>query len=100
MSAGYSYTTISSGAGEPARIQVAFHLDEEAWIRACGQERDRPQLSIYHGDTAAIFAPVPGQVTETDARMARELADQAAIYAAEVERLLAEHTARAASPAA
>jgi hypothetical protein len=100
VSAGYSYTTISSGADEPARIHVSFHLDDEAWIRACGQESGKPQLSIHQGDTGAIFAPVPGQITQTDARLARELADQAAIYAAEVERLHAEHEAKAANTAA
>jgi hypothetical protein len=100
VSAGYSYTTISSRAGQPVRIEVSFHLDDEAWIRACGQERDRPQLSVHHGDTGAVFAPTPGHVTQADARIARELAEQAAIYAAEVERLHAECVARAATPAA
>jgi hypothetical protein len=100
VSAGYSYTTISSGANEPARVHVDFHLDDEAWIRACGHDDGKPQLSIHHGETGVVFAPTLGPITQADARLARELADQAAIYAAQVERLHAEHETRAADPAA
>jgi hypothetical protein len=100
VSAGYSYTTISSGADQPARIHVDFHLDDDAWVRACGHDDGKPQLSIHHRDTGAVFAPTLGQITQTDARLARELADQAAIYADQVERLLAENEARATDPAA
>jgi hypothetical protein len=97
MSAGYTYTTITSGADEPVQITVAFHLDDTVWIRVCGQEEDRPQLCIRHGDVGVHFVPAPGPVTETDARTARDLADKAATYAAEVERLHTQQNTQAAT---
>ena len=100
MSAGYTYTTITSGPDEPVRIGVSFHLDDAAWIRVCGLDDDRPQLSIMHGEVGVDFLPTPGRVTEADARIARDLADKAAVYAADVERLRAEQDARAESDAA
>ena len=100
MSEGYSYTSIVSGTGEPVRIDVSFYLDDTAWVRACGLGKDRPQLAIRHGDVAASFHPTPDAITRTDARLARELASQAAQYAAEVERLFAEQQADAHNDAA
>jgi len=76
VSAGFSYTTIVSGADEPTRIEVSFRLDDVAWIRAYGLDDDRPQLSIKHGQVGADFSPTPGRITEADARTARELASQ------------------------
>jgi hypothetical protein len=89
-----------SGADEPTRIEVSFHLDDAAWIRAYGLDDDRPQLSIKHGQVSADFSPTPGRITEADARTARELASQAAIYAAEAERLKAEQDAEATADTA
>jgi hypothetical protein len=94
VSGGYSYTTIVAAADEPTRIEVSFHLDDSAWVRAYGLDEDRPQFTIRHGDVATTFAPTPGRITEDDARMARELANQAATYAAGVERLKANQDAR------
>jgi hypothetical protein len=94
VSAGYSYTTITSGPEEPTKIGVSFYLDDAAWIRAFGEERERPQLSIRHGQVDASFTPTLGPITEADVRIARQLADQAALYAALVERLKAEQDAR------
>jgi hypothetical protein len=88
MSAGYSYTTLSAGPGEPVRVGVSFCLDEQAWIVVCGIEAGRPHLTVEHGDVSVRFAPRSDTViTAEDARIARKLADQAASYAAEVERL-------------
>jgi archaellum component FlaG (FlaF/FlaG flagellin family) len=45
---------------------------------------------VSHGDVSVIIAPAcAGQATEQDARLARRLADEAAAYAAEIERLAA-----------
>jgi len=71
-----------------------------SWVRAYGRDSGQPQLSIRHGSVCADVAPTPGQITEADTRAARELADQAAIYAADVERLYAEQQARAENEAA
>jgi hypothetical protein len=100
VSGGYTYTTIVAGPDEPVRIEVSFYLDDAARIRNYDTGRDRPQFGIQHGDVEVTFAIGHGRVSEDDARLARELADKAAIYAAEVERLRAECVARAANPAA
>ena len=48
----------------------------------------RPFLSVSHGDVSVHIGPrTDAEVTAEDARIARKLADQAASYAAEVERL-------------
>jgi hypothetical protein len=100
VSAGYTYTTIQAGPGEPVRIGVLCYLDDAASIRVCGQGDDRPHLWIAHGDVSVSILPTLGQVTEADARIARDLADKAAAYAAEVERLRTEHEAKAENTAA
>ncbi|MGH3155401.1 MAG: hypothetical protein ACRDNF_02320 [Streptosporangiaceae bacterium] len=100
MSGGYTYTTITGGPEEPVRIGVSFYLDDAARIRNYGVGEDRAQFGIAHGDVEVTFAVPHGQVSEDDARVGRELADKAAIYAAEVERLHAEHEARVANSAA
>jgi hypothetical protein len=88
MSEGYTYTTLSAHPGEPVRIGVSFSLDDQAWITVCGAEAGRPHLTVAHGDVSVRFAPCSSaEVTAQDARIARTLADQAASYAAEVERL-------------
>jgi hypothetical protein len=100
MTGGYTYTTITGGLEEPMRIGVSFYLDSAAYIRNYGVGSERAQFGISHGDVEVTFAVPHGQASEEDARLARELADKAAIYAAEVERLHAVYEARAADPAA
>jgi hypothetical protein len=94
MSDGYTYTTMSAQPGEPTRVGVSFYLDRHAWITVSGVEAGRPGLSIAHGDVSVRVGPSdPDAVTEQDARIARSLADQAATYAAEIERLSAGNDA-------
>jgi hypothetical protein len=100
VSAGYSFTTIVSGVDEPARIEVSFRLDDAALIRVFGLDDNQPQLCIRHGQTAVDFLPTTGRITEADARVARELADRAAVYATDVEWLKAEQNAKAAADTA
>jgi hypothetical protein len=88
MSEGYTYTTLSGGPGEPIKVGVSFYLDEQAWITVCGIKAEKPHLTVEHGDVHVRFAPRSDKkITPEDAQMARTLADQAAIYAAEIERL-------------
>ena len=89
MRAGYAYTSISAGPGEPARIGVSFYLDHRALIGAYGRGTGSPHLGVSLGEVSVSISPVPGRASAEDARMARELADKAAVYAAEVERLCA-----------
>jgi hypothetical protein len=100
VSGGYSYTSINSEPGKATRIGVSFHLDRAAWIAAVGLDSDRPHLTINHGDVTACIAPVPGPITQEGARIARELADQAALYADALQRLANEHDPQAAADAA
>ena len=92
--AGYTYTMISAGPSEPTRITVSFYLDAAAWITMYGAGKGRPQLSIAHGEVSVNIAPrAEDIVTAEDARIARTLADKAAAYATEVERLSASNDA-------
>ena len=95
MSAGYSYTTIVSGVDESPRIEVAFYLDDAAEVRVYGLGRDQVHLAVRYGQVSVNFCPTMGRITEADTRVARELASQAAIYAADLERLKAEQDAKA-----
>ncbi len=77
MSAGYTYTTLSSRPGEPVRVSVSFYLDERAWIEVPGAGTDTLHLAISHGKVSVSICPAsPDEVTEQDARIARKLADR------------------------
>ena len=65
-----------------------------ALIDVYGRETDRPHLAVSLGEVSVSIGPAPGQAGAEDARFARELAEQAAEYAAEVERLCAGTRAR------
>ena len=93
MSGGYTYTSISARPGEPTRIGVSFYLDEDVWIAVAGADTDRPHLHIAHGEVSVAIGTRTEMVTAGDAKIARHLADQAASYAAEVERLAAANEA-------
>jgi hypothetical protein len=100
MSGGYSYTTLSADRDLPVRVTVAFYLDDAAWLRVSGVGTDRPHLGVSYGDVSVTIGPVPGEVTGQDARVARRLADLAAEYAADVERLSKAPKSGAATEAA
>jgi hypothetical protein len=86
---GYTFTTLSSRPGEPVQVGVSFHLDGHAWIAVPGIGSGDPHLAISHGDVQVSICPSPGGVSAEDARIGRCLADKAAAYAAELERLCA-----------
>jgi hypothetical protein len=90
---GYTYTTLSADLGKPVRVGVSFHLDGRAWMAVYGAGTARPHLHISHGDVYVNVSPCdPEAITAEDARIARELADKVAEYAAEIERLHAAST--------
>jgi hypothetical protein len=89
MSEGYAYTTLSARPGEPTHVTVSLYLDRLAWIAVPGIGTDRPHLSIALGDVSVCIGPEPKGVTAEDAWIARRLADKAAAYAAELERMSA-----------
>jgi hypothetical protein len=100
MSGGYTYTTIAARREQPTKITVSFYLDEDAWIVVPGAGTDNPHLTIEHGDVTVRVAPRSEAVTREDATIARRLADQAAEYAAEIERLASRQQAEDAGPTA
>ena len=92
MSDGYTYTVISAHPGEPTRIEVSFYLDDRAWISVPGAGSSRPHLHVVQEHVSVSIGPSTETVTAQDVALARQLAAKAARYAAEVERLAAEHT--------
>jgi hypothetical protein len=93
MSDGYTYTVISAHPGEPTRIEVSFYLDDRAWISVPGAGGSRPHLHVVHEHVSVSIGPRTETVTAGDVALARQLADQAARYAAEVERLATQQQA-------
>jgi hypothetical protein len=87
MSDGSTFTSITARPGEPTRIGVSFYLDHDAWIAIASTEAGQPHLYITHGDVSVSVSPRTEAITADDAVIARRLADHAAEYAAEVERL-------------
>ncbi|MDQ2873691.1 MAG: hypothetical protein M3Y33_02245 [Actinomycetota bacterium] len=93
MSAGYTFTTITNRPDEPVKISASLYLDEGAWIKVYGLDADSLHLSISQGDLSVAIGLHSGQVTTGEARIARVLADEITVYAAEVERRLAAQDA-------
>lgn len=96
MRDGYAYTTISAHKDEPTAISVSFYLDDDSRIAVCGGEGARPLLVVSYGNVSVTIAPVPGEVTERDVRVARILAERVASYTAQVEQLFTGNGAAAA----
>ena len=100
MSEGYAYTSVSVQPGKPATVGMSLYLDGATWIEVYGAEKDKPHLNIMVGEASVNICPPPQGITAADARIARRLADKAAAYAAEVERLAAASEAAGGSAAA
>ena len=100
MSGGYTYTTIVTRRGESTRITVSFYLDDDAWITVPGSGTDQPHLTIAHGDVSVRIGPRTEKVTSNDAKIAQNLADQVATYAAEIARLAANEANESGTAAA
>ncbi len=93
----YTHTTISAGPDEPTRIGVCFYLDEQSAVGLGGAGTSHPFLSVMHGDVWVRISPRTQDVTAADAVIARKLADQAVLYAAEVGRLAQQNAGAAAA---
>jgi hypothetical protein len=79
---------------------MSLYLDGVTWIEVYGAGKDKPHLNISVGEASVNICPQPQGITAADARIARRLADKAASYAAEIERLAAASEAAAGGPAA
>jgi hypothetical protein len=100
MSEGYAYTSISVRPGKPATVGLSLYLDGTTWIEVYGAGEGKPHLNISVGEASVNIAPQPQGITAADARIARRLADKAAAYAAELERLSASSETAGGSSAA
>ncbi|SEM59914.1 hypothetical protein [Nonomuraea pusilla] len=79
------------------RLNVHFYTPD-LWIILLGIDRERPVLSVISGEAqVSICTTGGGPVTEQDVTLARQLADAAASYLAECERLHSAQTGEVAA---
>jgi hypothetical protein len=99
----HSSTSISVERDGRARISVHL-LPDQGMSVLVSEGKAWAQISLSHCDAHVIIAPTDSAApTAEDLQVARRLAQSFAVYAAEVERLHAQHdqTAKsAAEPAA
>jgi hypothetical protein len=76
---------VRSGGGSMARI--GLHVGEDWWTFLNTYDDHGPILDIAAGSTAVTFCFDGSKVTAAAVAFARELADKAAKFAAEAERL-------------
>ncbi|MFA1548802.1 hypothetical protein [Actinomadura chokoriensis] len=96
----YSYTTVQVDPDGTARVHVALHPGEDVRVY-CTPGRDRAQISVMHARADVTFCPTnPTAPTAEDVRVARQLAESFATYAADVERLHVRNRAPAEGSAA
>ncbi|WP_021596235.1 hypothetical protein [Actinomadura welshii] len=93
-----SFTTLKVDPDGTTSVCVTLRPDAQISVQ-CRQDRPRVQLWISHGRADVTIVPSnPEAPTAEDVRVARQLAELFARYAAEVERL---HTvSQSAAPAA
>ncbi|MDP9863370.1 MULTISPECIES: hypothetical protein [Streptosporangium] len=98
MSEHIPYTHASVSLDEHGtQLNVSFHTPEVS-VAVLGAQRERPFLSLSTAEaTVTITTTGAGPVTEQDVTLARKIADAAARYLADCERL---HTERRAASAA
>ena len=88
--------SIRFGTNGEATVQSYVRLTASTWIRCCTYDDAAPILTITDGAAdITITNPGQGEVTADDVRFGRELADAAARYAAELEKLAAKDQAAA-----
>ena len=80
---------MKSGGGSSGR--VGMYVGEDWWTFLSTYEDHTPILDISCGSMTVAISVADRQVTDPALEFARELAAQAAKFAAEVERLHARH---------
>ena len=87
------------GADGDATVRSYVRLTASTHIQCCTYDDAAPILTIHDGAAdITITNPGQGEVTEDDVRFGRLLADAAARYAAELDKLAARNRAPAAGP--
>ena len=79
-----------SGGGSFA--QIGLHLGQDWWTFLSTYDDHSPILDVAAGSTTVTFSIADRKVDDSAQEFARELASQAAQFAAEVERLHAQHS--------
>ena len=96
MSASASVRFEADGA---AKVQSYVRLTASTYIHCCTYDDAAPILTIQDGAAdITITNPGRGEVTEEDVAFGRLLAEAAARYAAELEKLAAQNRATAVDP--
>lgn len=73
-----------------SKVQSYVRLTGSTWIQCCTYDDHAPILTIQDGPAEiTVTNPGKGEVTEEDVRLGQLLAEAAARYAAELERLAA-----------
>ncbi|WP_141973760.1 hypothetical protein [Actinomadura hallensis] len=87
MMESYSYTTVQVEPDGTALTSVTMHPDERVSVLV-PRGKNRAQISVTHAYAHVCIAPTRATApTADDVRVARQLAESFAAYAAEVERL-------------
>jgi hypothetical protein len=95
METSYSYTTVLVEPDGSTLTHVSLHPDGRMSMM-CPRGGDRAQITLSHARADVTIAPTNATApTAEDLRVARQLAELFARYAAEVERL---HTNSASVP--
>jgi hypothetical protein len=81
---------VRSGGGSFA--QVGLHVGADWWTFLNTYDEHSPILDVAAGSTTVTFSIADRKVDASALEFARELASQAAQFAAEVERLHAQHS--------
>ena len=71
--------------------QISLHVGQDWWTFLSTYDDHSPILDVAAGSTTVTFSIADGKADESALEFARELASQAAGFAAEVERLHAQH---------
>jgi hypothetical protein len=81
---------VRSGGGSFGRIDL--HVGADWWTFLSTYDDHSPILDIAAGSTTVTFTIADRKASDSALEFARELASQAAGFAAEVERLHAQHS--------
>ena len=91
--------SIRFGADGAATVQSYVRLTASTYIRCCTYQDAAPILTIQDGAAdITITNPGRGEVTEDDVTFGRLLAEAAARYVVELEKLAAQDQAETADP--
>jgi hypothetical protein len=81
---------VKSGGGSFG--QIGLHVGADWWTFLSTYDDHSPILDVAAGSTTVTFSIADRKIDDSALEFARELASRAAQFAAEVERLYAQHS--------